>query len=211
MIHSRSRKKSDSPELPKSTTWGSLIDSGTSKGTTWCTFIALAVLMFLGGLMTYEFSLRYAVQRDLESPAMATVPSSPAPETNASAQPSEKSDLLAVLRRFVGLERAEKPPVSTAQEIGLAASNYTEPSSPHTPPAEENDNDPVKAKLAPDLQGLDPNTLITTIVQFQEMPGSTHLSLVSEQGGQQKAQLPLVKSSLVTIRAGALTRISHQK
>src|SRR5215469_3217884 len=65
------------------------------------------------------------------------------------------------------------------------------------------------AKIAPDLGGADPQSIISVIVQFSGPPDGTTDGIVRQLGGQEEADLPLIQGKLISIPARALTGLAN--
>src|SRR5215831_14315799 len=65
----------------------------------------------------------------------------------------------------------------------------------------------IAAKMAPDLQGLDPEKPVDVIVQFRKTPAK---SALDEIGGTTKAEFPMMNAQLVTVKAGNLGDVASR-
>jgi serine protease AprX len=59
-------------------------------------------------------------------------------------------------------------------------------------------------KIAPDLAGSDPHSVVNVVVQFFAPPDSTQLATIDQIGGVHQAELNLIHAGLYTIPSGAL-------
>jgi hypothetical protein len=63
----------------------------------------------------------------------------------------------------------------------------------------------IAAKISPDLKGIDPDAPVDVIVQFRQTPSETELDA---DGTVTKAELPLLKARLVTVKAGDVANLA---
>src|SRR5712692_11313863 len=59
-------------------------------------------------------------------------------------------------------------------------------------------------KLAPDLQGVDPHSIVNVIVQFATPPGAQQLGRISQLGGVLITALDLIQGAAYSLPASAL-------
>ncbi len=64
-------------------------------------------------------------------------------------------------------------------------------------------------KIAPDLDGLDPHSIISVIVQFAAPPDSAQHGRIDQAGGVEQADLPLIRGEIVSIPASALSGLAN--
>src|SRR5215469_8760352 len=60
------------------------------------------------------------------------------------------------------------------------------------------------SKIAPDLDGLDPQTPLNVIIQFSPGTDNEQQGIVSAAGGTVQADLPVIAGKVITIPAAAL-------
>src|SRR5262249_33300041 len=65
----------------------------------------------------------------------------------------------------------------------------------------------IAAKMAPDLQGLDPEKPVDVIVQYRKSPATNALD---ENGATTKAEFPMMNAQLVTVKAGNLSDVASR-
>lgn len=68
---------------------------------------------------------------------------------------------------------------------------------------------PPASKIAPDLQHIDPNTMVDVIIQWRVAPTSGHFQKVHAQGGTDKTQLPFIKGAAFHLPAHALNPLAQ--
>src|SRR5712691_10678141 len=64
-------------------------------------------------------------------------------------------------------------------------------------------------KIAPDLNGIDPHSVASVIVQFATPPDRAQQERVNQVGGVEQAELPLIQGVLLSIPARALNGLAN--
>jgi serine protease AprX len=95
---------------------------------------------------------------------------------------------------------------ASSQHVRQAGANTPSPSA--SPDAGGSDNQAqIAAKMAPDLQGLDPKAPVDVIVQYNKTAPTSDLTSL---GATEKAELPLIHAQLVNTTAGNLATLASQ-
>ena len=63
-------------------------------------------------------------------------------------------------------------------------------------------------KLAPDLQGVDPRSIVNVIVQFATPPGAQQLGRINQLGGTLTTGLDLIQGAAFSLPASALAGLA---
>lgn len=64
-------------------------------------------------------------------------------------------------------------------------------------------------KIAADLTGIDPHSVVNVVVQFTAPPAAQNRARIAELGGVEKADLSLIKGALYSLPAGALEALAN--
>jgi hypothetical protein len=200
-------------------------NGGPLKTTTWGALIAIALLLGLLGTTGYLF-------HSFGSPQVIQTAANTAPRQNASAPVARKHSYTNA--SGLGLNNSltfEQPngirangPVSANNPVagmgvaaeqsnssGMKAASTAQPDplSGGITAGTANAQALIAAKIAPDLQGIDPNKPVDVIVQFKRSAASTDLSA---DGATLKSTLTVINAQLVTVQGANLNSLaSHSE
>jgi serine protease AprX len=65
------------------------------------------------------------------------------------------------------------------------------------------------SKIAPDLDGLDPQSIVTVIVQFTGLSDEARETIIEHLGGEEEAELPVIHGVLISLPARALAGLAN--
>src|SRR5215472_4312506 len=196
----RSNAVKNSDSFLKTTTWGALIALS----------LVAAAFGFRGSFSSSRSDSTEQIEARLQSPQspLAQSPVPPAPQSPSSgrqlrlggpalAQPRTSSV-------FSGSH--EVMPASSAFTSVTPKSAATSQSFGGATPSDDQDRQTLIAtKIAPDLKGLDPEKPVDVIVQFRHSPSDTELDA---DGAVTKAELPLLKARLVTMKGADVANLA---
>src|SRR5271168_1026687 len=192
------------------------------KTTTWGALIAISLVLAVFGLTGQISNSRGKAEATLGSGNISTTqtqaPAQGATSSSSDSLPGSPMQSAAQPNSFSPSTNFNfsVPPSSTSDTAKtLSASNFArpgvavpvQPESTSTLPAPDSDDAQalIAAKIAPDLNGIDPEKPIDVIVQFKDSPNGSELSAADATA---KSDLPLVHSQLVNVKGGNLSSLA---
>src|SRR5215467_674324 len=197
----RSNAAKNSDSFLKTSTWGALIALS----------LLAAALGFRGSFSSSRSDSTEQIEARLESPQLPLEqsPAQAAPQSSHSQSQSRPSGPILDQRRTSSALAVNRQVTSTTSS---AFSNMTSKLGAQSQPlssATSSDNqDPqtlIATKIAPDLKAIDPDKPVDIIVQFRHSPSDTELDA---DGAVTKAEIPLLKARLVTMRGADVANLA---
>ena len=185
---------------------------GLLKTTTWGTLIATAILAAWG--LTGKFVT--STDQQVQEPSVLTASNNSYQAPQAQSSDSYRSEPKGSVRSSLRPSSTSNAPIAVLGAVAPVVSTTTtvtpQARDNKTPPADHNlssdDDDPqdtIAAKIAPDLKGIKPDAPVDVIVQFRQTPGASEL--VAD-GATMRAELPLVKAQLFTVRGADVANLA---
>lgn len=139
------------------------------------------------------------------APHAAAPNTSPAPRSSSSSLWARLTSVLpeAIRTQSTGGAKVANTPAGTVEPVS-APSIASLASEAARQRRARDEQDPMVAKVAPDLRGVDPNAKLDVIVQFKQGVDENATATIRAEGGKEKAQLQLIHAVRYNVRGGAI-------